>query len=287
MTFPFRCIRTFLFLAVLGGGPLYGQGWEGVEGILGRPGVADGETISFEFPRTDLNVLVQGVPLESRGMLVSQVSFFPEGREARLETAMLLLESETTKALAQAARNGLRVISLDEPFLDASPQVRCLRLTGQGSRKSLAWAVKLVLDSTGTPMVPETPISRPTPKKDPWVDVRKVFGAGSVVGEALLYTWAKDPKDEDHVKGDLRIILQSEGNDLALWGEVRTTSTGSDLWITQLLAKGYQVTAVTRGADDEPMVWVDFWCLNDEKKAINNLATLLEDSGSSSGTSEP
>src|SRR5581483_166997 len=106
MTIPSRSIRTCLFLAVLGVSPLYAQDWKGVEGILGIAGIEDQGRIHFDLPRTDLNVLVQGVPLDPLGMLDTEVVFPPEGKGARLQARCLLLEGELAKALAQAARNG-------------------------------------------------------------------------------------------------------------------------------------------------------------------------------------
>jgi hypothetical protein len=217
-------------------------------------------------------------------MLASQVRFFPEDRGVRLEAGLLVLESETAKAMAQAVKNGLKVAAIDTPFSGASPPVQCLRLTGQGPRKSLARSVKMVLDSTGTPVTLEAPTQRPTPPKDPWVKTRTAFGPGVEAGGALLYQWTW--MDRASLKGGLRVVLQKEGNDLALWGEIRTPHEGLDAWVAQCLAKGFQVTAVTRSGEG-PEGWIDFWCLNDEKKAINILTTLLEEAGISPSTVVP
>ncbi|HVZ80154.1 MAG TPA: DUF1259 domain-containing protein [bacterium] len=254
--------------------------WAGLESTLGRPGMTVGNGTWFEFPRTDLNILVQGVPLDARGMLISRVSFSQEDKGLRMEACLFILESETGRVLAQAARNGLKVIGLYSPFPQASPEVRCLRLGGLGPPKELAWRLKLVLDSTGTPMTLGTPSPRPTAQKDPWADARAALGAGQEEGEDLLYQWGDFPLE-------LRVTLQKEGNDLVLWGEFQALPQKADEWVKALSQKGFQVTTVTRRNDERPGVWIDFWCLNDEKKAIKSLASLLKDPGFASGVSAP
>ena len=137
---------------VLGAGAVQAQTWEGVEKTLGRPGIATGEGIRFEFPRTDLNVLVHGIPLEPRSLLVTWATFTPQGSKADLQAWVLVLGSEVPKVTAQAVKHGLHLTTLDPPFLGASPEVFRLSLSGRGPRPKLAWALKMVLGSTGTPM---------------------------------------------------------------------------------------------------------------------------------------
>lgn len=264
-------VLGWVVACVLLTGAVQAQTWEGVEKTLGRPGIPEREGVRFEFPRTDLNVLVHGVPLEPRSLLVSSASFTSRGQKAALQAWVLVLESEVPKVTTQAARNGLQLSTLDPPFPGASPGILRLSLSGQGPRSKLAWALKMVLGSTGTPMTVLSPTPQPTSKKDPWVNARNAFGMGSEMGRSLVYEW-----DTGEGKA-LRVVLQKEGNDLMVWGEVHAPSKDLAFWSPQMVKRGFQVMASSH--DASPQGWVDFGCLNDEKKAINDLTSLLQECG--------
>src|SRR5277367_6975900 len=53
------------------------SGWEGVQKTLGQPGLEQEGGIRFNFPRTDLNLMVQGLSLEPSMGLTSWISFLP------------------------------------------------------------------------------------------------------------------------------------------------------------------------------------------------------------------
>lgn len=271
--------QAWTVACVLLAGVTQAQTWEGVEKTLGRPGIRSGEGVRFEFPRTDLNVLVHGIPLEPRSLLVSWASFTPQGSKADLQAWVLVLGSEVPRATAQAARHGLQVETLDPPFPGASPGILRLSLSGQGSRSKLAWALKMVLGSTGTPIAFLSPAPQPTPKKDPWANVHKAFGPGSELGRSLVYGW-----DLEEGKA-LRVVLQKEGNDLMVWGEIHSSPRDRTLFAAQLVKRGFQVMASSH--EGLPQDWLDFGCLNDEKKAINNLTSLLQECGFKVGAPGP
>src|SRR5579885_1177606 len=73
--------------------------WKGVEKILGCPGTLQGGVLRMAFPRTDLNVVVQGIPLEPELGLTSWFAFqaLPEAPDARrtwMTGELVLLDQE-------------------------------------------------------------------------------------------------------------------------------------------------------------------------------------------------
>jgi hypothetical protein len=83
----------------------------------------------------------------------------------------------------------------------------------------------------------------------------------------------------------LKVVLQKEGSDMMVWGEIHSSSKDLALCLPRLAKRGFQVAASSH--DSSPQGWLDLWCLNDEKKAINDLTSLLQECGFKVGPSGP
>ncbi len=259
------------------------SGWSSVEKILGRPGKDQGQGLQVLFPRTDLNVVVQGFPLDSANVLVSRLLFqsAPPGKpqKARMEGRVYLLDSEVPQTMAQAARGGLEITALYGPFLEESPALKCLRLRGVGSRSSLAWAAQMVLSTTGTPMDPPaknvTPVGSPTASatasanQDTWEDVQDVLGQGEQKGLTLMYKW--EGKDRD-----ASLAFQNHGKDTTVFGEFSVPEEESKALVEVFLQRHIVVTSrFTEDSTEPPRSFVDFWAVGDGKKLAEDLKEIL------------
>lgn len=259
-----------------------GRGWGSVEKTLGRPGVAQGEGLQIPFPRTDLNVVVQGYPLDSANVLVSWFAFRPgpagTSKKDSLEGRVYLLDMEVAKALAQAAKGGLEVTALYSPFLDESPSIKCLLLKGQGSRSNLAWAAKGVLSATGTPMDPPAPDPKPTdlpvkadnfPHPNAWGDVQDLLGPGEEKGSTLLYRLEAKDKTAS-------LSFQNHGKDTTALGELAVPEGESKALVEELLQRHVAVTAdFSENTGESNQSLVDFWAVGDKKKLAEDLKEIL------------
>jgi hypothetical protein len=253
-----------------------------VEKTLGRPGAVQGEEFQVLFPRTDLNVVVQGYPLDSANALASRFTFqaLPEDsqKKAQMEGRIYLLASEVPQAMAQAAKGGLEVTALYSPFLDDSPDLKCLRLKGQGTLSGLAWAAKRVLSDTGTPMdppktVPPTasPTALATPLPDPhvWSEVQDLLGPGEEKGQTLLYKW--DGKDRN-----IELVFQNHGKETTAFGECGVREGDSKALVEEFLQRHVAVTAVFNyDFDGNRLSLVDFWAVGNGKKLAEDLKEML------------
>lgn len=255
--------------------------WDSVEKALGRSGEVQGEGFQILFPRTDLNVVVQGYPLDSANLLVSRFTFNPGPAETskkdRLVGQVYLLDSEVAPALAQAAKGGLEVTALYSPFLDESPGLKCLRLRGDGPRSSLAWAAKMVLSATGTPMIlsAETPSASPTPKVTPstnssaWGNVQDLLGPGEEKGLTLLYKWEEEGQEAS-------LIFQIHGNQTTVAGEWTISEEKSKALVEEFLKRHITVTALfNANPGDGSRTFVDFWAVGDKKNLAEDLKEIL------------
>lgn len=184
-----------LFLCWAAAAPVWGEGWRTVERILDRPGVEQGESLKVSFSRADLNVTVKGVPLGSGAVLESWLAFKPLPKGVLVLGDLLLLDSEVSRILPQLARRGFRVTALYSPFLDGSPSLKRVQISGKGSRSDLAVQLKQVLDLAGItgaapaptpdPRTP-TPVAVATPN---WGPIETGLGIGEKEGRSLHYRY--------------------------------------------------------------------------------------------------
>lgn len=188
---------SLLFTLTLQTGPAGAEGWQSVEKILGRPGVEHGDMLKVSFPRTDLNVTVNGIPIEPGLALTSWFAFKPTPKGTMVMGDMVLLDQEVPKVLAQLVKGGVEVTAIHNHLLNESPAIKYLHISGHGSRVNLAQNLKVLLSFTGTPPNPPaqpTPGATPPALPDPsvnsgqsWSKVQAVLGPGKINGRVLQY----------------------------------------------------------------------------------------------------
>lgn len=255
--------------------------FQGVAKVLGRPGTEGKDGTQVAFPRTDLNVVVQGLPIVVDPGLASSFTFHTEGKAAWMTGRVLLTDAEVRPATAQALKNGLTVTALYSPFLDESPSIKCLRLEGRGALTSLAWAAKMVLAATGTPTGPPAIPATPTPLaslKDPWKGLKLLFGPGRDQGRVLSYELVAEGLVSQSAQASFS--FQRDGKDLAVWGEVRLPEGETADLMAALLQQHFTVTAmVVESNGTERHGLVDFWGRGGEKELSASLKAVLEEAG--------
>ncbi len=240
------------------------------------------------FPRTDLNVLVEGFPLDSANVLVSRFVFQrpPEGllsgrKKTRMTGQVYLLDSEVPRAMAQAARNGLEISVLYSPFLDESPALKCLRLEGEGTPSNLAWAAQAVLAATGTPMSDPSPKPAPFPtvsptpstSQDAWQDLQDLLGDGEAKGPTLRYDWSGNGREAS-------IVFQTDGKETAVLGEFSVPRGESQALVEEFLRQHLVVTAMAmENALGSQVQLVDFWAAGHGKNLAESLKEILSQEG--------
>jgi hypothetical protein len=185
--------------------------WRGVEKILGRSGEKQDGMLKITFPRTDLNVLVAGAPLDPEMALTTCFVFKPMANGTLVTGDLVLLDQEVSKVLAPLARYGFQVTAIHHHLLSESPSIKYMHIVARGSRSNLAEALKSVLYATGTPQsAPEKPFSPASPVSTPnslagpgetWSGVEAFLGKGEVKGKILEFSFPRaEPVLEDGVE---------------------------------------------------------------------------------------
>jgi hypothetical protein len=280
--------------------PSSAPGWSSVREILGPPTMEGEAFFKADFPRTDLNVVVRGVPLEPEG-LGSWFLLRFDGKSTRLTGDIVLLDTEVPKAMAQALRNGLEVTALYSPFLNESPGIKRLCLQGRGARSSLAWAAKLILSSTGTPLGvsdspsgPKDPVATGSPTKNShppldWSKIQDLLGPGEMKGRTLRF---KFPALEDSpvtgtgtpaaMENVTTFLFQKlEGGHLAAMGTFVLGKEDVDAVMETLIRGHITVTSLWNlGSKEEPrFFFLNFWAEGGEAEVTEALKDALDQAG--------
>ena len=257
--------------------------WKPVEEILGKKGMAQGDGLQVVFPRTDLNVVVEGVPLEAEGDLVSWFLFKPLEKGTQLTGKVFLLDTEVPKAMAQALKNGLEIAALYGPFLNESPAIQCLVVKGKGARSSLAWAAKLILSSTDLPDPPAAPPQSPSPasgeKPSDWAKVQSILGLGKADGRVLQFEFQAG--ESLSLEMPSSVTFQKSGGRTSALGEFVLKSGDENALVEVLLRNQITVTTLHRqGLGGEKGVSIlDFWVTGPEEKIAEGLKEALDEAG--------
>src|SRR5436190_16388320 len=95
--------------------------WGKVDAALGRKAAVTGDVHRYGFPRTDLNVTVDGVAIRPALALGGWVAFKPMHGGAMIMGDLVLLDTEISPVMTQLVANGLEVTAIHNHVLRGSP----------------------------------------------------------------------------------------------------------------------------------------------------------------------
>jgi hypothetical protein len=105
-------------------------GWQKVDDAFGRkPAVVAGEVHRYGFPRTDLNVTLDGVTIKPALALGGWVALKPTHDDAMVMGDLVLLETEINPVMAKMIENGLDITAVHNHLLRADPFTCTLAVT--------------------------------------------------------------------------------------------------------------------------------------------------------------
>jgi hypothetical protein len=121
-----------------------------IEKIMGMKGRMDNQTHTFKilFPRTDLNILLNGVKLTPAMGLTSWAAFRKTSNTTTVKADIVVTENQVNTILGLALDNHLAVIALHNHLLWESPRVMFVHVEGVGDEQSLADAIQKVFKKT-------------------------------------------------------------------------------------------------------------------------------------------
>src|SRR5437870_1241274 len=118
-----------------------------IAGASGTKATTKGQVVRIEWPRTDVAVTVDGMPLKPFAGLGSWAAFTPAPHGAMMMGDTVVFEDEVTPAMDAAFANGLEVTALHNHFFYDEPKVFFMHIGGHGEPEKLAAGVKEVWDA--------------------------------------------------------------------------------------------------------------------------------------------
>ena len=263
--------------------------WSKVDAALGRKAAVSGDVHRYGFPRTDLNVTLDGVTIKPALALGGWVALKPAHDGAMVMGDLVLLESEIAPVMTALIHNGLEITAVHNHILRASPATFYMHVGGHGDAEKMATAILQALQSSKTPLAPAAP-----PATQPAIDLDtaqldQIIGAkGQATGGVYQFAVPRrDPVKEGGMDiapaGPMGVATginfqPTGGGKAAITGDFVLTGDEVNPVIKALRAGGIEVTAIhSHMLDEQPrLIFMHFWANDDAQKLARALRDALD-----------
>jgi uncharacterized protein DUF1259 len=263
--------------------------WQKIDEALGRKPALAGDVHRYGFPRTDLNVTLDGVTIKPALALGGWVAFKPMHGDAMVMGDLVLLEPEINPVMSKLIANGIEITAVHNHLLRANPATFYLHVGGMGDPVKMATAIRTALAASKTPL--EVPAAASTP---PAIDIDtaqldQIIGAkGQANGGVYQFGVPRsDPVTQNGTQlmppGPLGMATgigfqPTGGGKAAITGDFVLTADEVNPVIKALRANGIEVTALhSHMLDEQPrMFFMHFWANDDAIKLAKGLRSALD-----------
>jgi len=262
--------------------------WKKVDAALGRSGAISGDVHRYGFPRSDLQVTLDGVTIRPAFALGGWVAFKPMHGEAMVMGDLVLLETEVNPVMAKLLEGGVDVTAVHNHLLRASPATFYMHVGGHGDPGKMAETIHAALAVSKTPLAPPAPAANPAPAIDlDTAKIDEILGAkGTVNGGVYQFGIPRrDPITESGMTipgamGSANAInFQPTGaGKAAITGDFVITGDEVNPLIRALRQNGIEVTAIhSHMLDEQPrLFFVHFFANDDALKLAKGLRAALD-----------
>jgi len=262
--------------------------WSPVDQAFGKKGAAQpGDVYRVTFPRSDLQITLDGIALKPGFALGTHVEFLPMGSQAMVMGDLVLTDAEVNPVMKKLIEGGIEITAVHNHLLRAQPNVMYMHIGGSGDPGKLAQAIRSGLEQSKTPLT-APPAASPPPAID--------FDTGAV--DATLGAKGNNnggvyqfgiPRAEPIMEQGMA-IPPSMGTAIAInfqpLGQGKAAITGDFVLLAQevnpvlraLRANGIEVTALhSHMLDDQPhMYFMHFWAQDDALTLAKGLRAALD-----------
>jgi hypothetical protein len=262
--------------------------WQKVDAAIGRGAAVAGDVHRYGFPRTDLQVTVDGVTIKPSLALGGWAAFKPAHGGAMVMGDLVLLDTEIAPVMSKLIENGVEITAVHNHVLRGNPATYYMHIGGHGDPVKLATAIRTALAES------KTPLTAPTPGTPPAIDldtaqIDQIIG-GKGTNNGGVYAIGvprKDPINE----GDMQIapagpmgvatainFQPTGGGKAAITGDFVLADSEVNPVIKALRASGIEVTAIhSHMLSEQPrLIFMHFWANDDAIKLAKGLRTALD-----------
>jgi hypothetical protein len=294
-----RILRATMVVAVLALGVATASAqsinWDKVDAALGRKGAVTGDVHRYGFPRTDLNVTLDGVTIKPALALGGWVAFKPAHGGAMIMGDLVLLESEINPVMMALIKNGLEITAVHNHLLRASPATFYMHVGGHGDPEKLATALLQALQSSKTPLQPPAAAVPPAIDLDT-AQLDQIIGAKGT-NNGGVYAFGV-PRRDPVSEGDMQLapagpmgvatainFQPTGGGKAAITGDFVLTGDEVNPVIKALRENGIEVTAIhSHMLDEQPrLIFMHFWGNDDAAKLARGLRDALDKTARAGG----
>lgn len=287
-------MRMFELLIVAGvtiSGAAHGEDilWPKVDEAMGRPAAVNQDVHRYGFPRTDLNVTLDGVTIKPSLALGGWVAFKPMGSQATVMGDLVLLETEIEPVMAKLIEGGLDITAIHNHLLRASPATFYMHVGGHGDPVKMAAVIHDALAVSKTPMMaPAAPATPPAVDLDS-VQIEQIIGVkGQANGGVLQFNVPR--RDAVTMEGMQMapvgplgvaeaINFQPTGSGkAAITGDFVLTDAEVNPVLKTLRSNGIDVTALHSHMlmENPRLFFMHFWANDDAIKLAKGLRAALD-----------
>jgi uncharacterized protein DUF1259 len=267
--------------------------WKKVDEALGRSGAVSGDVHRYGFPRTDLNVTLEGVTLKPAFALGGWAAFKPMHGGAMLMGDIVLLETEINPVMAKAIANGLEITAIHNHLLRGNPATFYMHVGGHGDPVKLATALRTALAESKTPLAAPSPAAAPPAIDLDTAQLDQIIGVkGAANGGVYQFgVPRRDPVTENGMQiapaGPLGVAtainFQPTGDGkAAITGDFVLTGEEVNPVVKALRENGIEVTAIhSHMLTEQPrLIFMHFWANDDAIKLARGLRAALDKTAS-------
>src|SRR3954451_4675059 len=262
--------------------------WQKVDAAIGRSGAVTGDVHRYGFPRTDLQVTVDGVTIKPSLALGGWAAFKPAHGGAMVMGDLVLLDTEIAPVMSKLIENGIEITAVHNHVLRGNPATYYMHIGGHGDPVKMATAIRTALAES------KTPLTAPTPGTPPAIDldtaqIDQIIGAkGSNNGGVYaIGVPRKDPINESGMQiapaGPMGVATAinfqpTGGGKAAITGDFVLADTEVNPVIQALRASGIEVTAIhSHMMSEQPrLIFMHFWANDDAIKLAKGLRAALD-----------
>jgi hypothetical protein len=272
--------------------------WNKVDATFGRKAAAvAGDVHRYGFPRTDLNVTVDGVTIKPAFALGGWIALKPAHGGVMAMGDLVLLETEINPVLTKLIEGGLEITAIHNHVLRGSPATFYMHVGGHGDAVKIATAIHAALAESKTPLAAPpatTGAASPPPAID--LDTAQLDQIIGVKGQANggVYQMGvprRDPITEGGMKLEPVVPMgvatainfqPTGGGKAAITGDFVLTGEEVNPVIKALRTGGIEVTAIhSHMLTEQPrLIFMHFWANDDALKLAKGLRAAIDKTAS-------
>jgi hypothetical protein len=250
--------------------------WKKVDEAMGRTGAVTADVHRYGFPRTDLQVTLDGVIIRPALALGGWAAFKPMHGGAMVMGDLVLLETE-----------------IHNHVLRGSPATFYMHIGGHGDPVKMATAIRTALAESKTPLTAPTPPATPPAIDLDTAQLDQIIGAkGQANGGVYQFgVPRRDPITENGVQvapaGPMGLATAinfqpTGGGKAAITGDFVPTADEVNPVIKALRANGIEITAIhSHMLSEQPrLIFMHFWANDDALKLARGLRAALDKTAS-------